>query len=362
MRESAAVKTPESSELVALVDRFAAARVLVVGDLVADEYVYGETERISREAPVLIVRYEASDVKPGCAANAVANLCALGAKVRAVGLVGDDESGERLRDALRALGADDKGVLVAKGLPTATKTRILAGGKNTRRQQMLRVDRDGPGEPSPALLARLVAEVRKQAARADAVLVSDYGGGTLAEPLRRLLADLAAEGKLVSVDARYHLAQYRGVTVAKPNEVELEEAVGRKLSGDARAIEEAGRELLGKLHARALLVTRGRNGMALLRPGEPTSFLPAHGSREAVDVTGAGDTVMAALTLSMACGADPLQAARLANVAGALVVQKSGTATISADELLRELHKHPVAEGELFERRTRPRAARSARS
>jgi rfaE bifunctional protein kinase chain/domain len=355
------VKSPLNRDLLALVDKLASARVLVVGDLVADEYVYGETERISREAPVLIVRYERGELKPGCAANAAANLCALSAKVRVAGVVGDDPSGERLRAELRALGADDRGILVARGRPTATKTRILAGGKNTRRQQMLRVDRDGPGEPAAALLARLVTEVRKQAARADAVLASDYGGGTLAEPLRALLLQLAAEGKLVGVDARYQLAHYRGVTVAKPNEVELEEAVGRKLSGDGRALEDAGRELLGKLRARALLVTRGRHGMALLRPGEPTALLPAHGTREAVDVTGAGDTVMAVFTLAMACGGGALSAARLANVAGALVVLKSGTASLTADELRHELRNRPVAEAELLERPGMPAAARRAR-
>src|SRR5882762_10487791 len=145
-----------SRDLVQLVERFAQAKVLVLGDLVADEYVYGETERISREAPVLIVRWEGHEVKPGCAANAVANLCSLGAKVRPVGIVGGDANGTRLRSALRDLGADDRGVLVAQGKPTATKTRILAGGKNTRRQQMLRVDRDGPGPVPSALLGRLL--------------------------------------------------------------------------------------------------------------------------------------------------------------------------------------------------------------
>lgn len=348
-------------ELVELIGRFPLAKVLVLGDLVADEYVFGETERISREAPVLIVRFEASDLKPGCAANAAANLCALGAKVRAVGIVGDDGNGERLRATLRAAGVDDKGVLVAAGRPTATKTRILAGGKNTRRQQMLRVDRDGPGAPDAALLGKLVAEVRKAAAKADAILVSDYGGGTVAAPLRRLVAELAGQGKLVCVDARYHLSDYRGVTVAKPNEVELEVAVGRKIGDDPRALEDAGRELLGTLRSKALVVTRGRSGMALLRPGEPTALLAPHGTAEAVDVTGAGDTVMAALTLAMACGGDALQAARLANVAGALVVRKLGTATVSPAELLAELRRGPMAPATLLAPRGKVTALRAAR-
>jgi rfaE bifunctional protein kinase chain/domain len=348
----------QSRELVQIAQRFSQARVLVLGDLVADEYVFGETERISREAPVLIVRYERSETRPGCAANAAANLCALGARVRPVGLIGDDASGQRLREALRNLGADDKGLLVGKGLATASKTRILAGGKNTRRQQMLRVDRDGPGAPDPALLDKLLHEVRRAASRADAVLVSDYGGGTVSRPLRALLAELAQQGKLVCVDARYDLSEYRGVTVAKPNEVELEVAVGRKVGEDPRALEDAGRELLSRLRAQALLVTRGRLGMALLRPGEATALLPAHGAKEAVDVTGAGDTVMAAFTLAMACGADALQAARLANVAGSIVVQKSGTATASVEELLAELRRAPVEEPALLPLRSGARVHR----
>ncbi len=158
MRDTASMQ--RNADLRALLSRFEGARIAVVGDLVADEYVYGQTERISREAPVLIVRYESSDLKPGCGANAVANLCALGARVAPVGLVGDDATGDRLRRLLEEAGADVSGVLAAPGLPTATKTRVLAGGKNTRRQQMLRIDRDGPGVPASLLAAVLRAAFR----------------------------------------------------------------------------------------------------------------------------------------------------------------------------------------------------------
>ncbi len=338
-----------NADLLSLLDRFSGARVAVVGDLVADEYVYGETDRISREAPVLIVRYESSDVKPGCAANAVANLCALGARVSPVGLVGDDATGGRLRDLLRESGADVSGIVPAPGLPTATKTRVLAGGKNTRRQQMLRIDRDGPGAPPAALLGRVLRALKDAARDADAVMISDYGLGLLCPPVIEAVLALAQDGKMVCADSRYALSQYRGVTVAKPNEVELEQLAGRPLGGEIAAVEEAGRDLLRTLRARALLVTRGRAGMLLLRLGAPAAALAVHGSATAVDVTGAGDTVMAANTLALACGADPLQAARLANVAGALVVQKPGTATASAAELRKELHRTPVAGAELLE-------------
>ena len=326
-----------------LLARFPKATVVVVGDLVADEYVVGETDRISREAPVLVVRYERSELKAGCAANAVMNLCALGAKsVRPVGLVGGDRPGALLKRLLEEAGADISGVLVAEEAPTASKMRILAGGKNTRRQQIVRLDRDGPGVPSGVLLKKLLAALQTAVRGADAVLVSDYGLGLL-EALRPFVLALAVARKLpVCVDARYQLRDYRGAALLKPNEVELEQAVGRRLGGTPDALEKAGRELLTQLSAKALLVTRGRHGMALLRPGHATAQIAAHGEREAVDVTGAGDTVMAATTLGLACGADAVLAARLANVAGALVVQKPGTATVSREELAAELAAGPV--------------------
>src|SRR5207248_2049322 len=310
-----------NADLAQLLERFPRARIAAIGDLVADEFVYGETDRISREAPVLIVRYETAELKPGCAANAIMNLCALGARVQAIGLIGNDEIGRRLRALLRDGGADDSAVLTIDG-PTSTKTRVLAGGKNTRRQQMLRIDRDGPPPPGASLSQKLVRALAQAAAKCDAILVSDYGLGLFTPALVDAIRSLAAQGRTVCVDARSGIARYRGVTVAKPNEVELEQAVGRPLGDDPAALEEAGRELLKTLRAQSLLVTRGRNGMALLRPGAQTALVPVHGSQDAVDVTGAGDTVMAANTLALAAGGDPVQAMRVANVAGALKVQK----------------------------------------
>jgi rfaE bifunctional protein kinase chain/domain len=346
-----------NEDLAQLLGRFSRARIAAVGDLVADEFVYGETDRISREAPVLIVRYESAELKPGAGANAIMNLCALGARVQAFGLLGEDETGGRLRALLRDAGADDAGVFSVDG-PTSTKTRVLAGGKNTRRQQMLRIDRDGPRPPGPALAQKLVKALAQAAAKCDAILVSDYGLGLLAPPLVEAIRSLAAQGRTVCVDARSGIARYRGVTVAKPNEVELEQAVGRSLGGDPLALEDAGRELLKAMGAQALLVTRGRNGMALLRPGAPTAVIPVHGSADAVDVTGAGDTVTAATTAAMAAGGDPVQAMRIANVAGSLKVQKPGTVPVSAAELRLELKRAEVAQPTLL---AQPRAASRGR-
>jgi rfaE bifunctional protein kinase chain/domain len=340
-----------------LLGRFSRARIAVVGDLVADEFIYGETERISREAPVLIVRYESAELKPGCGANAILNLCALGARVQAIGLVGDDEIGRRLRALLRDAGTDDSGVFPVDG-PTSTKTRVLAGGKNTRRQQMLRIDRDGPRPPGSALAQKLVKALAQAAAKCDAIMVSDYGLGLLTPALVEAVRSLAAQGRTVCVDARYGLSKYRGVTIVKPNEVELEQAVGRAIGDDPLALEEAGRDLLKTLRVQALLVTRGRNGMALLRPGAPTATVPVHGSADAVDVTGAGDTVMAACTAAVAAGGDPVQAMRIANVAGALKVQKPGTVPVSAEELEAELERAEVAQPTLL---AQPRAASRGR-
>src|SRR5438105_11272325 len=191
-----------NTDLERVLDRIGRARIAVVGDLVADEFVYGETDRISREAPVLIVRYESAELKPGCAANAIANLCALGAQVQAIGLVGNDEIGRRLRQLLREAGADDSAVLVKEDAPTSTKTRVLAGGKNTRRQQMLRIDRDGPAPPGQGLAQKLVKALAQAAAKCDAIMISDYGLGLLTPALVEAVRTLAGQGRTVCVYAR----------------------------------------------------------------------------------------------------------------------------------------------------------------
>jgi rfaE bifunctional protein kinase chain/domain len=332
------VPAPETAaaELAGLLARLGRAEVVVVGDFVADEYVYGETERISREAPVLIVRYEASELKAGGAGNAAMNLAALGARVRAVGAVGDDPLGAALADELEGGGVDVAGLVRVAGRATEAKTRILAGGRSTRRQQMLRLDR-APVGPLPARAARAVTAGLARAARgAGAVLVSDYGSGTVGDEVMAALRKVKAAGTPVCVDSRYRLLQYRGLTMVKPNEVELEAASGVALS-QPRGLEKAARALLRKVGCELLLVTRGRNGMSLFRAGQPALHLPAHGSQDAVDVTGAGDTVAAAFAAGLAARGGPELAARLANVAGALQVQKPGTATVSRQELLAEL-------------------------
>jgi D-glycero-beta-D-manno-heptose-7-phosphate kinase len=324
------------STLAELLPAFSRAEVVVVGDFVADEYVYGETDRVSREAPVLVVRYESSELKAGGAGNAAQNLAALGVKVRAVGAVGDDPLGTALLDELEERGVEVSGIVRVPGRATEAKTRILAGGRSTRRQQMIRLDR-APATPLPETVARRLARsLEKLGRRASAVLASDYGSGTVGPHAIEALQRAKRRGIPVCVDSRYNLRDYTGVTMVKPNEVELEAASGVSLAQPG-GLERAARVLLKRVDCDVLLVTRGRNGMSVFRRGLAPVHVPAHGSKDAVDVTGAGDTVAATFSAGLAAGGDPVLAARLANVAGALVVQKAGTATIAREELAAEL-------------------------
>lgn len=320
--------------LATLATRLSGATVVVLGDLVADEYVFGETDRVSREAPVPIVRWESVQTRPGGAANVAANVAALGARVRPVGLVGQDTAGRRLLAAFEEGGADAGHVVSLRDRCTETKTRILAGGRSTTRQQMLRVDRADERPITPRQRSRLRAAFEAACRGADVIVVSDYGAGLVDEPMADSLRKLARR-KPVCVDSRYDLSRFTGVTVAKPNEPELEAVAGRRLR-TTEDVEAAGRALREQLDVEALVVTRGRHGMEIFVEGA-IEHLPVWGPAEAVDVTGAGDTVLATLACAMGTGADVITSARLANVAGGLVVQKAGTATCSADELVQAL-------------------------
>jgi rfaE bifunctional protein kinase chain/domain len=232
-------------------------------------------------------------------------------------------------------GIDVAGIVRVKGRQTEAKTRILAGGRSTRRQQMIRLDR-APREPLPAaVVKKLMASVQRLGRRAQAILASDYGSGAIGAEVIEVLRKVKRGGVPVCVDSRYGLRSYTHLTMLKPNELELETATGVTLSQPG-GLERAARKLLKAVACDVLLVTRGRNGMSLFLPGEAPIHVTAHGSAEAVDVTGAGDTVAAAFTAGLAAGGDFEQAARLANVAGALQVLKPGTATVSQQELAAE--------------------------
>jgi rfaE bifunctional protein kinase chain/domain len=323
---------PSHSRLTALIAGFRGRRVVVLGDPVLDIYVYGTTHRISREAPVLIVREDARETRLGGAANAAANLAALGADACFVGLVGDDDGAEQLAELFRARGVDDQHLLRAPARRTVTKTRIMAGGIHTTKQQMLRLDREDTAPPSDADRARIEAAARQAARAAEALVVSDYGEGHLSPLYAAVAREAAARGTIVVVDSRFRLDAYRGVTAVTPNAPEAAAMLGADVDAAADAARGAER-LLETLELRAVLLTRGREGMAVAERGGPTRLVAAHGHREAVDVTGAGDTVTATLTLGLAAGGSVLESALLANCAGGCVVQKVGTATLTPDEL-----------------------------
>ena len=321
----------------AVIDGFGARTVVVVGDLITDEYLFGKPARISREAPVLILRFSEREVLLGGAANAAHNIHALGARVVPLGVVGRDGAGDELVALFHAAGIPTDGIVTEAGRATPMKTRIMAGGYQSTRQQVVRLDREPAGELMPITEDALLSRLTALASRADAILLSDYGYGTVTPRVfDRVKALARRSGAVVSVDSRYQLPRFSGVTAATPNEAELEQLTGMA-ADDERGIEKAGRQLLERLDARMLLVTRGSQGMALLERDGATTFIPIHGTDEIADVTGAGDTVISAFTLALACRASPTEAASLANVAGGLVVMKRGTVAVSRAELRQAL-------------------------
>jgi rfaE bifunctional protein kinase chain/domain len=319
------------------VEAFRGRTVVVIGDLIADEYLFGKPARISREAPVLILRFTEREVGLGGAANAAHNVHALGARVVPIGVVGRDAPGDELLGLFHGAGMPTDGIVTENGRPTPVKTRIMAGGYQATRQQVVRLDREPEAELQTITEDALVTRLTGLAERADAILVSDYGYGTVTPRLfERIRAIARRTGAVVSVDSRYQLPRFTGVTAATPNEAELEQLAGTAVD-DERGVEKAGRQLLERLEARLLLVTRGSRGMALLERDGGSSFIPIHGTDEIADVTGAGDTVISTFTVALASGAMPVDAATLANMAGGIVVMKRGTATVSPAELAQAL-------------------------
>ena len=312
--------------------------ICVLGDLVVDEFVSGEISRVSREAPVLILRHRRSEIYPGGAANAANNIADLGARVIPIGAVGDDEGGQKLLDLFARKGIDVSGIFRLRERATTMKTRYLAGWTHTTDQQVLRVDRES-AEKLPEKTERAIErKARQVASRADAILVSDYGLGAAFPSLVRKL-----RAKVLTLDSRYRLLEFRGasVTAATPNEPELESVFHTCIGTDIGKLEELGNRVLRELNLEALVVTRGKDGLSLFernrqRPRSspsPPWHIPIYGSDAPVDVTGAGDTVIAVFTLALAAGASYPEAAHLANYAGGIVVMKRRTATVTRAEL-----------------------------
>ena len=318
-------------------ERFSDRTIMVVGDVICDEYLIGKPARISREAPVIILNFTDREVRLGGAANAANNVNTLGARVVPVGVVGRDRAGDELLSLFHANGITTDGIVTETGRSTPVKTRIMAGGYQATRQQVVRLDREPGGEILPITEDSLLARLTALGSRVDGILVSDYGYGTLTPRVfERVRAIAHQQQAIVTADSRYDLPRFPGVTAATPNEAELGELTG-ELADNERAVEKAGRQLLERLDAQLLLVTRGSQGMALLERDGGSTFIPIFGTDEIADVTGAGDTVIGAFTLALAAGAAPVDAATLANMAGGIVVMKRGTATVTREELAQAL-------------------------
>lgn len=324
----------EKQRLLSLVDKFAGRRIAVWGDFILDEYVYGKTRRISREAPVLILTYQKKEFSLGGAGNSTLNLKALGACPVPVGVVGEDEPGQKIIDILRSRKVPTKYLLKFKGYPTPIKTRILAGEENTRKQQILRIDSEFRVPENVRLKQSLRRCLKEAQSQCSTLLISDYNYLTVKEDIfDDIILDFKKAKRPVTLDSRFRLLDFQGVTAATPNEPEVEDALKMEIGENTPLLKRAGNLLLKKLRSPALLITRGSRGMALFEKGKPPFFMPVHGTTDIVDVTGAGDTVISVFTLALACGASFREAAHLANFAGGIVVMKKGTATLTVEEL-----------------------------
>jgi rfaE bifunctional protein kinase chain/domain len=311
-------------KLVEIVRRFADQRVVVVGDAIADKFVHGSISRVSREAPVFILRHEQTQTSPGGAANCAMNLVALGAHITLISVTGNDESGNELRSKLESAGVDTKRMIISEKVQTTTKVRILAGHSHSNKQQVIRIDYEGAPLNDEEIRTAILKQLEQAITEAKAVVISDYNYGVIDTRVAELIRQMTDVPVLV--DSRFRLLDFTGFTAATPNEEEVDNLVGTTDENSAHALKK-------KLGHRALLVTRGAKGMTLLEGDSAPLDIPAVGAQQAVDVTGAGDTVIATFSLALACGASFSEAAHLANYAGGLVVMKRGTATISAEEL-----------------------------
>ncbi len=319
-----------------LIDRFKEKHICVVGDVIADIYIYGKPHKLSREAPVVVIKYEDESLWPGSAGNTINNLLALGACVHPVCCIGSDEAGDKLHDHFsRHEKIDMEGFVRHEGR-TVTKTRILAGDTHTTKQQVIRIDREMEGPMPESLRADLRRKLADLIPHMDAVILSDYEYGLIDNEMRAIAAQAAARNKIVVGDSRYHLAECKGITLITPNESEAYALAACDAHVD---VEQVGKKIIGFMGVEALLITRGNKGMSLFLKGGRIHHIPIYGSDEIADVTGAGDTVTAASALALASGADFYAASRMANCAAGIVVMKTGTAVVTAEELKEAIGK-----------------------
>ncbi|MBN1527103.1 MAG: D-glycero-beta-D-manno-heptose-7-phosphate kinase [Candidatus Omnitrophica bacterium] len=316
------------SALKAVISNFRKAKVLVVGDLILDEFIWGEVSRISPEAPVPVVWVKNESFMPGGASNVANNIRSLGGNALLCGLVGKDSRGEILRSELKNKGVGVEGIIADAARPTTLKTRVVA-----HHQQVVRIDKEAVDPVSDRAFARLVAYFTRAIKDADAVIIEDYGKGVITPRLLTKIVPIARRyKKMILVDPKEeHFSYYKGVTVVTPNNHEAARAVGFAIKDDETLIK-AGRKLLQKLQCQVALITMGESGMAVFRKGAKVVRIPTV-AQEVFDVSGAGDTVIASYALALAAGADPIEAAHIANCAAGIVVGKVGIAVVTPGEL-----------------------------
>jgi len=327
---TASPTAPTTERLLSLVDGFGGQSIAIVADLVVDRFITGTPKRVSREAPVLILHQEGDERRPGGGANAIANVAALGGSAHAVGIVGEDDNGQWLRDHLAELTGTASGIASRASYCTPTKTRILGGSPGTVKQQIVRFDIEDSVELDEAAIEATVAAVEQ--AQPAVVLLSDYGYGAVPPAVAARLRSRLPKSTRLLCDSRFRLSAFDSVHGATPNLEEVEAIVGARIDTDPARLAGAGRSIVAETGMDFLLITRGSAGMSLFSEGS-IAEVPVHGTDQVADVTGAGDTVIGTFALALAAGATALEATLLANYAGGIVVMKAGTATLTQAEL-----------------------------
>lgn len=322
--------------------KFNKINILIIGDMVADVYLKGNISRVSREAPVLVLEHAGEKVVPGGAANVVHNVATLGGQAFAVGLIGNDKAGGGLRDILNDKNVETTGLIVEENRPTITKTRIIAGGSATVSQQIVRIDQEMKSPILNQTEESFINILKQVIDKIDAVVLSDYGSGMLSDKIRSFIIESCQEKNIKTiVDSRYDILKFEGVSFVKQNEAEAAKAVGFELTSED-AVVTAGKILLEKLQAEGIIISRGEQGMSLIQDNGEIHHIPVVDKSEVFDVSGAGDTAVAAFILAIASGAKPVEATKIANFAAGIAVRKLGTATVSNKELQEVLGEYYV--------------------
>lgn len=325
-----------------LINKLKNINILIIGDMVADVYLKGNISRVSREAPVLVLEHAGEKVVPGGAANVVHNVATLGGQAFAVGLIGNDKAGSGLRDILNDKNVETTGLIIEENRPTITKTRIIAGGSATVSQQIVRIDQEMKSPILSQTEKNLINILKQVIDKIDAVVLSDYGSGMLSDKIRNFIIKSCQEKNIKTiVDSRYDILKFNGVSFVKQNEAEAAKAVGFELTSE-EAVVTAGKILLEKLQAEGIIISRGEQGMSLIQDNGEIHHIPVVDKSEVFDVSGAGDTAVAAFILAIASGAKPVEATKIANFAAGIAVRKLGTATVSNEELNEVLGEYYV--------------------